>query len=215
MTPLIWSLTACERPGMAPCMTAAPWLLVGELSAYYSPRISCCLVFLPVTATHDLGVGALGVSQVKQFLSFFDGCTGCALREHVSCNACSVTGSNALTSNPVSELAFDLVAGFGADSYSLYRSAHGSDSTGTGKLLTMRPGSVEPRAKMKVISLQSPSRRSLSPGPKIWRFSTATGEAAARPASAATRSWIFILNWRIWRSAFENLGALSMWFAER
>lgn len=77
------------------------------------------LVILPVTATHDLGVGALGMSQVEQFLGLTDGRVSRSLWQHVSSNACSIARSNALASNTAAELAIDLVAGLGTDSYSL------------------------------------------------------------------------------------------------
>ena len=68
------------------------------------------------------------------------------------------------------------------------------------KTLTMFPISVDPRAKKKMISLQPPLVNSFAVMPTLvdWRTSTASGLAAAMPASKETRKELVFM-FKVWR----------------
>lgn len=99
-------------------------------SHFYSRAIGFgCLAALPITATHDLGVRAFGVSQVEQLLRFIDGFLSCAFGEQVASDTRLIARSNSLAGNSSSELAVDLVAGLRTDGFSLIQISIFSEMT--------------------------------------------------------------------------------------
>lgn len=159
---------------------------------------------LAVAAGDDTGIGALLVGHVEEALGLVDGGLARALREEVGGQVGGVRAADALHPDVVAVLRLELSSygGAGADALVCVRNlvllglSGGSGGGGLRgfEILTILPGSVEARAKMKITLGQSELEPRSSSFRVLESWRGATGLAAARPAAKARMAETFIVD---------------------
>lgn len=122
---------------------------------------------LAVPPRDNLRVGAFGRSLLEELHCLVDRRLGGVLGESIGRQIGCVGGSDALAGYLAGFGGFEAVADCGAGGYPLLTFSSVVIGRACGEFLTMSPGSVDARAKMKVMGLQAPLRSSFPEDTKV------------------------------------------------